>query len=309
MKSSIQYENTRRLESTKAGSKLFLALKLMRPLQWIKNAFVFVGIIFSGKFTDYQLLLQAVYIAFVFSLVSSSVYILNDLFDRENDRRHPRKSSRPLASGEISPGAGGFLMLVCLVTGLTAGMFISPVVAGLLIIYVLQNLAYSKLLKNVVILDVFIIALGFMLRILAGTLGLGITPSRWMMLCSLMVTLFIGFGKRRAEICELEEAVNHRAVLESYSLPLLDKMMGITASGVIITYSLYTVDSSTIALHRTDALIYTVPFVIYGVLRYLYIIHRQGGGGDPSKLVVKDPHILADVLLWLLAVLLILHWR
>ena len=281
---------------------------LLRPYQWVKNSFVFIGIIFSKNINNPEYLLPAVLAALAFSFVSSSVYILNDIFDREQDRLHPKKRLRPLAAGEINSGVAFLLFLICLVVGLGLGFFVSPIVGLILVIYFGQNIAYSKFLKHVVILDVFLLAFGFLLRILAGTWGVGIEPSRWLLLCGLMLTLFIGFGKRWAELAELlEEASQHRAVLESYSVALLDKMMGITASGVIITYSLYTVDQATVALHGTDALIYTVPFVIYGVFRYLYLLHKCGAGGDPSRLLLKDPHLLSVALLWLAAVVWILR--
>lgn len=253
------------------------------------------------------MLLAVLKAALAFSLVSSAVYVLNDIFDREQDRQHPQKRTRPLAAGDISVGQGYFIYALVLGTGLALGYTVSPVLTGILIIYLLQNIAYSRWLKHVVILDVFLIALGFMLRILAGTWGVGIEPSSWLLLCGLMLALFMGFGKRWAELQDLEEgAEKHRVVLESYSHVLLDKMIGIAASGVIITYSLYTVDESTVLQHGTDALIYTVPLVIYGVFRYLYLLHERGIGGDPARLVLKDSHILITVLLWLISVVWII---
>jgi 4-hydroxybenzoate polyprenyltransferase len=165
--------------------------------------------------------------------------------------------------------------------------------------YALMNLAYSLRLKHVVLLDVFIIAAGFMLRILAGTLGVGIPPSQWLLLCGLMVTLFLGFTKRRAELAALNEGgVAHRKVLAHYSPVLLDKMIGITASGVVMSYSLYTMSPDTIRVHGTANLIYTVPFVLYGVFRYIYLLHKQDGGGDPSRELVRDKHLVLAVLAW-----------
>ena len=172
-----------------------------------------------------------------------------------------------------------------------------------------MNLAYSLELKHVVILDVFIIATGFMLRILAGTLGLGIPPSQWLLLCGLMVTLFLGFSKRRAEINALSDGKSeHRKVLDEYSSLLLDKMIVITAAGLIMSYSLYTMSPETIRIHRTENLIYTVPLVIYGVFRYIYLLHYQQSGGDPSRDLVRDPHMLIVMLCWLVTTIaLIAH--
>lgn len=292
----------------KKRGKIGLLIRLMRPYQWVKNSFVLVGILFSRGWHNQGLLWQAglVFLAFCFS--SSGVYILNDLCDLQQDRLHPVKKYRPLAAGLVSVREAYLGVAVCLAIGLTLGFWVSTTVLLILLFYVMQNFAYSKKLKQIVILDVFIIALGFMLRILAGTLGLGIAPSHWLMLCGLMFTLFIGFGKRRAELGALVgKASSHRVVLRDYSLVLLDKMMEITASGLIITYSLYTVDAKTIALQGTGALIYTVPFVMYGVFRYLYLIHRAAAGGDPTRVLLKDGQLKVVVALWLITVLWVLE--
>lgn len=268
---------------------------------------MFVGLIFSQNFSNLQLVGEVTLAAAAFSGVSSAVYVLNDWFDREKDQRHPQKRFRPLAAGELTSRTALIMVLVMAVLGLALGFFVSPITGGILLVYLLQNLAYSRGLKNVVVLDVFLLSLGFILRILVGTLGVGIPPSNWLLLCGLMLALFMGFGKRWAELNEfMEEAPRHRAVLQNYSPALLDQMMGITAGGVIVTYSLYTVDGTTIALHGTDHLIYTIPFVVYGVFRYLYLLHHAGAGEDPSHLVVKDPHIVVVVCLWLASVVWIL---
>lgn len=286
--------------------KLVSIWRLLRPYQWVKNAFVFVGLIFSESFSDFELVLKVILVALAFSLVSSAVYVLNDWFDREKDRLHPKKCHRPLAAGNLSSIEALAVLGVLLLPGLAIGFSVSVAVGGILLLYLLQNLAYSRGLKNIVVLDVFLLALGFMLRILAGTSGVGITPSNWLLLCGLMLALFMGFGKRWAELNEFqEEAPQQRAVLQNYSQELLDKMIGITAGGVIVTYSLYTVDDQIVALHGSN-LIYTVPFVLYGVFRYLYLLHECGAGEDPSHLVVKDPHIVAVVFLWLISVVWVL---
>lgn len=277
-----------------------ILLELIRPKQWIKNAFVFIGIIFSKGWLDWDLLLQSVFAALAFSFIASSVYIFNDLIDRERDRLHPAKCKRPLASGAVTLGPAVVLLLILISLGFAIGFRVSSVLGGILLVYVLQNIAYSKLLKQIVILDVFSIAFGFILRILAGTWGIGIEPSRWLLLSGLMIALFLGFGKRLAEL-KLNDSVSFRPVLDSYTLDLLNHLLGITAGGVIMAYSLYTVDPGTIALHHTPNLIYTVPLVIYGIFRYLYLIHT-GKGGDPTKLVLGDHHIILSVILWLASV-------
>ena len=282
-------------------------LRLMRPYQWVKNAFVFTGLLFGHAWHDPQLVALVMVVFIAFCLVSSAVYTFNDIVDLEQDRHHPKKSHRPLVSGRVSIPAATALAVVLGTLGLSLAYIASPAVLAILAIYMLMNNAYSLWLKHVVILDVFIIATGFMLRILAGTLGVGIPPSQWLLLCGLMVTLFLGFTKRRAEIFALnDDKANHRKVLEHYSPVLLDKMIGITASGLIMSYSLYTMNPDTIRIHGTANLIYTVPFVMYGVFRYIYLLHHQSRGGDPSHDLVRDRHLLIAVGAWLLTTLLLI---
>lgn len=288
-------------------NKLLELLRLMRPHQWVKNAFVFIGLLFGHAWHDPNLVVQVV-IAFVaFCLLSSAIYTINDIIDLDQDRNHPKKCKRPLAAGLISISAAFSLATLLGLLGLVLAYIASPTVLSILLGYALMNIAYSLWLKHVVILDVFIIATGFMLRILAGTLGVGIPPSQWLLLCGLMVTLFLGFTKRRAEIIALtDDKTAHRKVLEHYSPVLLDKMIGITAAGLIMSYSLYTMNPDTIRIHGTANLIYTVPFVMYGVFRYIYLLHHQSRGGDPSHDLVRDPHLFAVVGAWLIATILLI---
>lgn len=277
-------------------------LRLMRPYQWVKNAFVFTGLLFGHAWDEPSLVTQVVITFAAFCLVSSAVYVGNDIVDVEQDRRHPKKSKRPLASGQVSIVSATVLVVMLGLSGLALAYAAAPAVLVILSGYAVMNIAYSLRLKHVVILDVFIIAAGFMLRILAGTLGVGIPPSQWLLLCGLMVTLFLGFTKRRAEIIALsDDGTSHRKVLEHYSPVLLDKMVGITAAGLIMSYSLYTMNPDTIRIHGTANLIYTVPFVMYGVFRYIYLSHHHSLGGDPSHDLIRDPHLLIAVMSWLVA--------
>ena len=277
-------------------------LRLMRPHQWVKNAFVFTGLLFGHAWHDVHLVTQVMLAFCAFCLLSSAIYIVNDMVDLEQDRQHPVKRLRPLAARKIQQSAAIILALLLAVVGLSLAYGASPSVLIILIAYALMNIAYSLWLKHVVILDVFIIATGFMLRILVGTLGVGIPPSQWLLLCGLMVTLFLGFSKRRAEINALsDDKTAHRKVLEHYSPVLLDKMIGITAAGLIMSYSLYTMSPETLRIHGTGNLIYTVPFVMYGVFRYIYLLHHQSRGGDPSRDLVRDPHLFIVVAAWLVA--------
>lgn len=276
-------------------------LRLMRPHQWVKNSFVLTGLIFGHAWHDPTLVIQALTAFAAFCLISSTIYVINDIIDIEEDKHHPTKRNRPLPSGKLTISNAAIFAIILGVAGLLLAALASYKVVIILVIYGLMNLAYSIKLKHIVILDVFIIAAGFMLRILAGTLGLGIPPSQWLLLCGLMVTLFLGFSKRRAEIIVLSDDKSaHRKVLEDYSPVLLDKMIVITATGLIMSYSLYTMSAETILIHRTTNLVYTVPFVIYGVFRYIYLLHHQRSGGDPSRDLVRDPHMLTVLLAWLI---------
>lgn len=287
--------------------KLSALWRLMRPHQWVKNVFVFTGLLFGHAWHDPELVKQ-VLVAFVaFCLISSAIYVINDIIDLEQDRLHPKKRQRPLAAGQVSIRDAIMLVLVLEFVGFGMAFLTLRMVFGILVAYAFMNIAYSLWLKHVVILDVFIIATGFMLRILIGTLGVGIPPSQWLLLCGLMVTLFLGFSKRRAEIIALtEDKTAHRKVLEHYSPVLLDKMIGITAAGLIMSYSLYTMNPDTIRTHGTPNLIYTVPFVMYGIFRYIYLLHHQSRGGDPSHDLVRDRHLLIAVGAWVLVTLLLI---
>ena len=266
----------------------------------MKSAFVFLGLVFSHRWTDWDLWLRVTAAAAAFALTASSMYVLNDLADVERDKLHPDKRRRALAAGDVTPGVARAAGAVALVAGLVLGWWASPTIAFLLLLYLSLNIAYSLGLKNVVVLDVFCIATGFMLRILAGTLGIGITPSQWLLQCGLMITLFLGFAKRRAELgalMELGEAAAHRSVLGLYTPLLLDKFIVITAAGVIMTYSLYTMDTDTVVAHGTRQLIYTVPFIVYGIFRYVFLLHN-GSAGDPARDVFRDRQLLAAVVCW-----------
>ncbi|QWT45087.1 decaprenyl-phosphate phosphoribosyltransferase [Azospira inquinata] len=278
-------------------------LRLLRPHQWVKNGFVFVGLIFSRGWEQPALVAQVVLAALAFSLAASCIYVFNDLADRERDRQHPAKRHRPIASGAVQAPQAVVLGALCLVAGLALAWQVSWGVLAVVAIYLFINGAYSLGLKHVAVLDVFIIAAGFMLRILAGTLGVGIAPSAWLLLCGLMLTLFLGFAKRRAELDALAgKAGSHRKVLNDYDPAMLDQFITISAGAAIVSYSLYTVAPETVALHGSRYLIYTVPFVVYGIFRYLFLLHRRGGGGDPAAELLRDKHLLVAFLGWLVAV-------
>ena len=278
-------------------------IRLARPYQWVKNSFVLVGLVFGHAWGD-AATWQSVGLVFAaFCLASSAVYVFNDIADREADRAHPHKRLRPIAAGEVSVAAAAWLSGLLAAAGLTLALLASLMALAIIAAYLVLNGGYSLGLKHVAILDVFIIAAGFMLRILAGTLGVDIAPSQWLLLCGLMLTVFLGFAKRRAELMTMHEAGanggDHRRVLADYSPALLDRMIAVSAGGVIICYALYTVSAETALTHGTGKLVWTLPFVLYGVFRYLWLLHREGGGGDPSRELLRDAHLLGATLGWL----------
>jgi len=271
-------------------------LKLCRPHQYLKNAFVLVGLIFGGD-GSLGLFLRAAVAFVAFSAIASAVYIGNDILDVEADRRHPTKRNRPIARGAVSVGAAWRLAAALALFALALAAALSPLAALLIFAYALLNVGYSWRWKQVVIVDVFIISAGFMLRLLTGTLGLGIPPSTWLLLCGFMLTLFLGFAKRRSEMLALEGADTERAastrrVLDDYSPAMIEQFMSITAACAVISYSLYTVAPETIARQHTQKLILTVPFVVYGIFRYLYLLHRERRGSDTARDLLTDPHML-----------------
>lgn len=291
-------------------NKLKSFIHLLRPHQWIKNAFVFTGLIFANAWNQTSLLLSVTFAAIAFCLMSSSIYIINDMMDRHIDILHPVKKNRPLAAGTISIHSVVPITIALFIISLMIGFSVSKDVGIILLSYAIMNILYCWRLKHIVILDVFVISFGFMLRILAGTWGVGINPSQWLMLCGLMITLFLGFTKRRAELSTTNhDDRKHRKVLNHYSSDILDKLIGITATGAIITYSLYTVSPDTMHTHGTAHLIYTVPFVIYGIFRYIFLVHQKikPSGEDTAADLMRDPHMIATVILWLGLVIYLIH--
>ncbi|AFM43044.1 4-hydroxybenzoate polyprenyltransferase-like prenyltransferase [Desulfosporosinus acidiphilus SJ4] len=286
-------------------------LKLLRPHQWIKNSFVLLGIMFSKQWD-----LATLFLAFVtfgaFCCIASSIYVFNDLLDIEADRQHPTKKTRPLASRLISPRSGWMIAGGLVLTALLLAAVSGPWVVLFIVMYAALNIAYTLRLKQVAVLDVFIISAGFMLRILAGTIGLGIAPSSWLLLCGFMLSLFLGFAKRRAEFFTLEnsglsETKNQtRQVLRDYSPMMIDQFMAVSSACTILCYGLYTVNSETVARYGTTALIYTLPFVVYGVFRYIFLLHRRGKGNDTALDLYSDPHLLVTVLIWGLVTVVII---
>lgn len=284
-------------------------LKLIRPHQYLKNAFVLIGPLFAHQW-DVQTGLQVALVFLAFCTMASAVYVLNDLIDVESDRQHPRKCMRPIPAGDISVRGGAALFALLAITSVTLSYLSSVWTLVFTLSYLGLNILYSWRLKHVVILDVFIISAGFMLRILAGTIGLGITPSSWILLCGLMLTLFLGFSKRRSELLLVESLSGSRSltrrVLDEYSPIMLEQFIAVTAACTILSYGLYTVSPQTIALHGTGNLIYTLPFVVYGIFRYLFLLHCRGSGSDTAKDLFTDVHLLLTCSGWFVTTYLVL---
>jgi 4-hydroxybenzoate polyprenyltransferase len=274
-------------------------LQLLRPRHWVKNGFVLAGLLFGHAWDAPGFVAAALAATAAFCLASSAVYAFNDAHDAARDREHPEKNDRPVARGAISPAAARGVAAALAAGALAIAAWTGWQVAALVAAYLALNAGYSLGLKHVPVLDVFLIAAGFMLRLLAGTWGIGIEPSRWLLACGFLLTLFLGFAKRRAELERLaEDAAQHRAVLESYSFAFLDKAVFACVVGMVVTYALYTVSEETVALHGTENLIWTLPWVLLGSLRYLFRLHFRGGGGDPTQELLRDPVLAAAALGW-----------
>ena len=276
-------------------------LRLARLYQWVKNGFVFAGVLFGHGWNDADLVTGAILLFIGFCCMSSAVYSVNDIADRRADREHPVKRTRPVAGGRVSVTGAAVFAAVLALLGLALAARVSPLALAIVAGYAALNAGYSAGLKHVAVLDVFIIASGFMLRLLAGTAGLGIEPSRWLLLCGFMGTLFLGFAKRRAELvsdADSDPAAARRS-LESYTPALLDRMIGICAAGSLVAYGLYTIDPVTVGMHGTDRLIATLPLVAYGLFRYVFVLYRRGGGGDPTLEFLRDPHLVGASAAWL----------
>ncbi|KAB8044180.1 decaprenyl-phosphate phosphoribosyltransferase [Janthinobacterium rivuli] len=281
-------------------------IRLLRPHQYIKNGFVLLGLLFATQ-RDAATATHAALAFLAFCAMASAVYVLNDLLDAEADRQHPQKSRRPIASGQVSVPVAWCACVLLAGAALTLGAAVGLAVPLLLLTYLALNVAYSLYLKHVVILDVFVISAGFMLRILVGTVGIGIAPSQWLLLCGLMVTLFLGFAKRHAELMQLAAAGPRagsggacaRRVLDDYSGVMLGQFIAVSAACTVLSYSLYTVSRDTIATHGTANLIYTVPFVVYGIFRYLFLLHLRAQGNDTAHDLLTDRHLLLTVASWL----------
>ncbi len=283
-------------------------VRLARPSQWLKNGVVLAALVFSGEAIHTSALEIAALAVATFCLLSSSVYVLNDLVDRDKDRRHPLKKGRPIASGQVSPATAISFCALLLVVALAGAWFINWSFFIISLGYVVLNLSYSFWLKNVVIVDAMSIAVGFVLRAYAGAYAIEVPASKWLLINTLFLALFLAFGKRRHELVFLEDdAASHRTILSKYSPYLLDQLIGIVTASVVVVYMLYTFSPEVSTKLGTENLFLTIPFVIYGIFRYLYLIHQEEKGGSPTRVLISDRPILVNVILWLATVVLVLY--
>jgi 4-hydroxybenzoate polyprenyltransferase len=288
---------------------LTAVLVSLRPRQWVKNLFVFAGLIFAQKlFTP--LVWPALAAFGLFCALSGAIYLFNDVADRERDRIHPKKRLRPIASGALAPGIAVTIGVVLLGGSLGLAFLLSPGFGATALAYAALLVAYSAGLKQVVIVDVLVVAVGFVLRAIAGAVAIDVEISGWLLICTILLALFLALGKRRHEYVTLDDdAARHRPILLEYSQSLLDQMIAVVTASTVTAYALYTMSPETVAKFRTRWLPATLPFVLYGVFRYLYLLYRRQLGGNPSELFLNDRALLLNTLLWMAAVLAIVYGR
>ena len=281
----------------------------MRPHQWTKNVFVFAALVFAQKLNDGPSVLSSLAAFALFCALSGAVYVINDIADREKDRAHARKALRPIASGRL-PVSAAWVFAAALATLALAGSFaLAPAFGLTAAAYFAVNLIYSFHLKHVVILDVMTIAFGFVLRAVAGAEAIGVGISPWLVLCTTLLALFLGFCKRRGELTSLQAAATgHRAILREYSTVFLDQAISVVTASTVIAYSFYAMSPEVQERLQTRHLGITVPFVLYGIFRYLYLLHMKGEGDSPSRVLIGDKPLLVNVLLWGLTCVAVIYF-
>jgi 4-hydroxybenzoate polyprenyltransferase len=285
-----------------------VVLSSLRPTQWVKNLFLFAALVFSQNLMLLSKSLQVCWAFVLFCLLTSGTYLINDLFDLQEDRKHPIKSKRSLASGQLSRSGALIMALLLVAISLGFSFRLHPqfgMVAG---VYFLINLVYSAYLKHVVILDVMLVASGFVLRAVAGAVVIEADISSWLIICTGLIALFLALSKRRQELVMLaEDSSGHRRVLEEYSTYFLDQMIAVVTASTLMSYVLYTFSPEVIRKFGTANLGFTIPFVLYGIFRYLYLVHQQAKGGNPTRVLLTDRPLMLDILMWFVAVWVILY--
>ncbi len=282
-------------------------IKAMRPKQWAKNVFIFAGLVFDHKLTNFPAILNTLSAFTLFSLLASSVYLINDLSDVEADQQHPKKKNRPIASGGLSIGAARVAAILLILIVFPLSYLLSPPFAAVCLLYFLLNLGYSSWFKHIVLLDVLLLASFYVIRVVAGVSVIEVERfSPWLYQSTIFLALFLGIGKRRAELVLAEQSGNnHRKVLDAYTLPFLDQLITIVLTITIISYSLYTFSAPN--LPDNYVMMLTIPFVIYGIFRYLYLVQVKGHGEAPDEIVLSDKPFILNFVLWGLSLLVIIY--
>lgn len=282
---------------------LFYLIKLSRPKQWTKNVFVLSALFFSQQLFVVNKIMLSLFTFIAFCLISSAVYVLNDIVDLKKDQLHPKKKFRPLAAGHINIKNATIYGIMILIVSLFLAISISINVFYILSLYFVLNISYSFWLKHIVLIDVFIIAIGFVLRVMAGSLALPVNPSPWLLLCTLLLALFLGLCKRKSEIMVLQDnAGDHRRILDDYNDKLLDQLISLVSATTIMAYSLYTFNSS-----NGTYLMYTIPIVVYSIFRYFFLVYKKDRGGEPANILLGDKSFLGSCILWLVVTFGILY--
>jgi 4-hydroxybenzoate polyprenyltransferase len=280
----------------------------LRPQQWVKNGFVFAALIFSRSITDWHRNARVAAGALLFCLISSAVYLLNDILDAPEDRIHPLKRLRPLASGRLGVGTASLAAIILASLSLGGAWLLDHTFFIIVAAYGLINVLYSWALKRVVLLDVFVISAGFVLRVISGGVIIHVEISPWLVVCATLLALFLALSKRRHELVVLgRDAGNHRSILSRYSPYFLDQLIGIVTASTLMSYALYTLSSDVQVKFPGKRLDLTIPFVLFGIFRYLYLVHQSEEGGNPTRLVFTDPVLLAVVLFWAASVIFIIY--
>jgi len=290
-------------------NKTLALLTVMRPQQWTKNVFVFAALLFSGQFRDPAMCFRTALAFIVFCLVSSAIYAINDVCDRGEDRRHPVKKNRPIASGAVGVNLALLFSGILIVLGLLLAGCINKLLLFVVSLYIVIHIAYSLKIKHIVILDVMMIAGGFVLRILGGSVAIAVSPSHWLVLCTVMISMFLGFTKRRAELISLDADSEYtRLVLRDYSTAFLDQVISIVTAATIVCYALYTVDDHTLEVLGNRGMLLTVPSVMYGLFRYIYLIYHHKKGQDPTDTLIYDIPTICNLIIWLILSLLVVNY-
>lgn len=294
-------------EGTAVWGRVADYLRLMRPAHWVKNLFIFAPLVFSFSLRDPDRIRAAILVFVAFCLLSSAVYILNDIADRRADAEHPRKRTRPVASGRLTVVEAVILLSLLVALASLPILFLPWQASFAIALYALLNLGYSLGLKHIVLIDIFIISAGFMLRVLAGAKGIQVEVSEWIIVCTLFLSLFLAIAKRRSEINHVGRG-DTRRVLDDYTPTLVNLIMNVSVAGTIMSYTLYTVSDHVHRYFQTGKFVYTVPIVLYGIFRYLYLDERRQVAENPVQLFLRDPSLILTGVVWASAITFIIYW-